>query len=472
LCDPLARGAAVAAGLIGALAIWVSPEALVFVAPSLAVLGLCWLQGDARMAGKVRRYLAALTLGLGVGLFLERGPAELAAIENDRISLVHLALFGALTLCWMLIVRASRRLVPSLWGERLARVEQQAPAFSAAPGRAQWSGIVVRSALAIVGALGVAAAMLLLFPHLRDGPLGEVDPLYARVRLHRILEIQPLLSPRWLAEGEVGMAIHRVVRFIGIAIPAVPFLLVLLVRERGATRRIWGCVALVLGIVLGLTFYQVRWAIYAQVLLVLPYSALIGWLLGRVAKRVGARSAPLFRAPLIAVSLFWPLILSQLLPQANIQIAGEGCPISRLAPALDRALAGKSGTILAFADFGPEILYRTGLSVLSIPNHRLQPGFTATYRALTARDDRTARAILADHRVDWILLCPSPVERSVFEPEDGGHGHLYERLADGPVPPWVRPLPLPDDLAKSARLFEVVPEPALVGRGHDAASRS
>ena len=30
------------------------------------------------------------------------------------------------------------------------------------------------------------------------------------------------------------------------------------------------------------------------------------------------------------------------------------------------------------ADYGPEILYRTGLGVLSIPNHRPQPGFAAT----------------------------------------------------------------------------------------------
>ena len=35
--------------------------------------------------------------------------------------------------------------------------------------------------------------MLLCFPDLRQGPLGRVDPLYARIRLHNIVEIQPLV---------------------------------------------------------------------------------------------------------------------------------------------------------------------------------------------------------------------------------------------------------------------------------------
>ena len=40
---------------------------------------------------------------------------------------------------------------------------------------------------------------LLCFPDLRQGPLGPVDPLYARVRLQNIIEIQPLVPPEWLS---------------------------------------------------------------------------------------------------------------------------------------------------------------------------------------------------------------------------------------------------------------------------------
>ena len=67
--------------------------------------------------------------------------------------------------------------------------------------------------------------------------------------------------------------LHRVIRFVGLAFPAVPFLVLLLVRRRDPSRRIWAYVALTLAIVLALTVYQVRWASYAQALLLLPYSA-------------------------------------------------------------------------------------------------------------------------------------------------------------------------------------------------------
>jgi hypothetical protein len=174
-----------------------------------------------------------------------------------------------------------------------------------------------------------------------------------------------------------------------------------------------------------------------------------------VAERVSTRAAPLCRAPLITVSLFWPLALLMFLTPTQKDIAG--CPIAPIAPALRQAVGGERQTIMAFADYGPEILYRTGLSVLSIPNHRPQPGFAATYRILTATDEAAARAELARFGVDWILLCPNAVERAIFAVDGATAPTLYQRLADGAAPAWLRPLPLESDAAGHARLFEVAP---------------
>jgi hypothetical protein len=189
---------------------------------------------------------------------------------------------------------------------------------------------------------------------------------------------------------------------------------------------------------------------------------LLGWLLQRVRAGVSVRAAPLFRAPLVVAGLLWPLFVLQLLSPAAIETAGESCPVERVAAALDRTLGHEPRTIMAFADYGPRILYHTAHSVLSIPNHRPQAGFIATYRALTARDDATARRILAAHHVDLILLCPSDVERSIFTPADGGGGHLYERLVDGEPPAWLRPLALSDGSGPipNARVLEVLPAAA------------
>jgi hypothetical protein len=126
---------------------------------------------------------------------------------------------------------------------------------------------------------------------------------------------------------------------------------------------------------------------------------------------------------------------------------------------------------MTFADYGPELLYRTGHSVLSIPNHRPQPGFTATYLVLSRASEGLARAMLAEHGVDWILLCPGKVERSVFAADGEDGDTLYARLAGGSPPPWLRPLPLPDDLASQARLYAISPAPAMAGEDISDAER-
>ena len=95
--------------------------------------------------------------------------------------------------------------------------------------------------------------------------------------------------------------------------------------------------------------------------------------------------------------------------------------------------------------------------MLSIPNHRPQPGFNAGYRALTATDLRAARAELARHGVDWILLCPSIVERGQFTEGREGEATLYRRLLDGTAPAWLRAVGLGEELRGSMQLFEIDP---------------
>lgn len=456
LRDPRAIRTAAAAGLVAAVSLWVSPEALTFIVPGLFALGVVWLLGETAMAATIRRYLVALTITLAAALLIERGFAALGQVETDRLSILHLATFAVLALVWILIEAWQQAGAPR-------PAPDSKPHDPSGPRLPAWRDIMIRTGVAATATFGVGFCLMLVFPELRAGPLGQVDPIYAQVRLHRILEVQPLLSPARLAEDGLSQLMHRVIRYVGLAFLAVPFLVMLVVRERGDSRRIWACIALNLAIFLALASYQIRWASYAQLLLLLPYSALLCWLLHRVCAQMSPRAIAFCRAPVIVAGLLWPLFVLQLLQPPNIETAGKSCPIERIATGLEQSLGSEPQTIMAFADYGPRILYHSNHSVLSIPNHRPQPGFTATYRALTARDDAVARAILAEHDVDLILLCPSAVERSIFTPADGGSGHLYERLVDGPLPVWLRPITLGDggDPALNARILQVLPEPAV-----------
>lgn len=447
---PNDRRAAHCAGVVAALSVWVSPEAMTFVAVSLATLGLFWLFGTAGLAQSQRAYLATTTTGLALALLIERGPGGLLAAESDRLSIVHVVLFALIAAFWTLMARVEDPGVipgapaPSHPDAAASRAHLPAPA-----------AVIRRLLFALVGVSSIVAVMLLCFPDLRHGPLGTVDPLYARIRLHNILEIQPLLPADWLTNGRLAEAVGRLVAVVGIAAFAIPCLGVLLLRSTGAAWRFWATVAVALLAFLPLAFYQVRWASYAEAFLVWPYAAAVTFAVSRLAPN-GGRGGVLARPLVILTALFWPLFLAAALPQQERESAGRACPVDRLAAVLNRA-AATPRTLLAYADYGSELLYRTPHRVLSIPNHRPQPGFAATYRILTASDEAAVLAELTRFDVDWILLCPSTTERALFAVPGAAGATLYQRLVDGDAPPWLRPLPLTGDLAVEARLYEVVP---------------
>jgi hypothetical protein len=468
LIDPLDRRSARLAGVIAALSLWISLESLTFVGCSMAILGLYWLLGDGGLARQNRDYLATLTLALGVGLLIERGPVQPFAIENDRLSILHVALFALIAAFWLLAARVGP--VESIWSERVARLLLYHPRpFTRydPPRPPAAAGIIGRFVFAGAAVASIGLAMLMLFPELARGPLGAVDPLYDEIRLQRIVEIQPLVSLERLAAGRLGEVANRVIQVVGIAFLAVPFLVALLLRPKLPGHRVWAGFALALAVFLPLAAYQVRWSSYVQVLLVPPYSALVAWLLLRVAEHLSPSRLQLVRPLIIVAALFWPIGLAQLVPQQEIVTATGACPIDRATPMLNRM--GRPGTILALADYGPELLYRTQHQVLSIPNHRPQPGFTAGYRALTATDLEAAKAELTRHGVDWVLLCPSIVEQGHFMEGHEGEATLYQRLLDGTAPAWLRQVTLGEDLRDSMRLYALDPsgEPA---RGADAAA--
>jgi hypothetical protein len=130
------------------------------------------------------------------------------------------------------------------------------------------------------------------------------------------------------------------------------------------------------------------------------------------------------------------------------------CPLRDLAPLLNdpAGLGATPKTILALIDSGPELLYRTQHSVLSIPNHRYQPGFAAGYRVMTASDFAAAERGLRAAGVDLVLVCPNSVENWFYSTESDART-LSEALQAGDPPGYLSQVVLPEPLNRQFMLY-------------------
>ncbi len=440
------------AGVVAALALWVSMETLLFVVVGIAVPGLFWVAGLApRLSRAMLVHAASLVATLAVSLLVERGFGRLTQIEFDQTSLAHLILFCLNLAFWAAIAGAQNQVALS-------------------------RGLVGRIAVASGSAAIVVAAIWAIVPGFFESPLSQVDELYRSVRLVNIAEIQPIVRWSDLTGPRAATGIGHLFLWLGAAAVAIPGLIWALTQRLAPVWRGWLVIALMGAVFIPLSIAQVRWVAYAESMLVIPYAAAVGAGLAWITRLpVAGPLLVLPRAVAVAFACTWSFIpatvvsaleegkaadaaaSSQESAGTGAADADESCPL----PALSRVLADPTGLgdrprrVMAFVDFGPELLYRTPHSVFSIPNHRYQPGFTATYEAMTADSPDRAGKILRDYGVDLLVVCPEWPLEAAFYGSDGGPGMFYGQLLSGQVPPFLEPVALPDDLVGRFAVYRI-----------------
>jgi len=97
----------------------------------------------------------------------------------------------------------------------------------------------------------------------------------------------------------------------------------------------------------------------------------------------------------------------------------------------------KPGLIAADVSLGPYLLALTPHSVLAGPYHRLSAGIVTAHRSLAEPPD-TARGVLLDGKVDYVLICGPRPPDGLPEPALGRS--LWTALRTGAVPGWLEPV--------------------------------
>lgn len=408
MAAPARAGPAIAAGIVAGMTLWISFEGMVPLAVSFAALGGLWLwQGDAALAAN-RRFALGVLATISLGLAIERPPGDWLAAEYDRLSMVQWVPIALVALFWLLV-----------------------------------RGATLRARLVVAGVGGVAwlALLRLLDPVLFAGPLAGIDPRIREIWFGAVTETQPLLD-----SGSPPIA------SLILCLGGVPIAGWALWRARGRYAAPVAYLALLLAAYTALTLFEVRFAVYAAMLLPIPLAVALDQWLDGPGRRLLPRLAAIFALTLGFVSL--AAVVGKLEGGFARAVSAETCKGWQLARFLETPPWNQRARIILNPIYwGPELIYHSRHKVIATPYHRNGAGIAESHAAMAATDPELARAWIDRRGVELVTLCKtdiSPTWDSIAAPDS-----LYRRLLQGDPPAWLAPVALPPELARDYLLFAV-----------------
>ncbi len=413
----LGRHHAVAAGFAISFGLWAGVEMVVFLGVCLFLTAIAWLFDDKEGLSRNRQLTLGLGLGVALILLMERGVSGYLDIEYDRISIVHLTLVVLLAVFWA---------AAGFWQSR------------------RNMNLVARMLFGIIGAALVAAIMYKVFPKFLAGPIAIIDP--AAIPYFQAV-----------SENDSIGSISRFLIFFGPSILALPWAIWRMREEwRGPRFWMWGLLAIALIVYLAFSVYWVRWGYYAGVFMAIIIADLILRADAFISSRLHGMARTLTVVPVLSILAIGPttagLISFLASPQPKKSVT---CNIRAMMNILNHPdWAARSRIIVASANFGPQILYRTGHRVLATFHHRNGAGMVDSVEIMKADNDAEILRRIDRRLVDLILICPGSPADSYFV-DGASSSSLYRRLERGDMPPRIRRVKLPGTPDIGFMMFEV-----------------
>ncbi|WAT17073.1 hypothetical protein OZN62_08990 [Aurantiacibacter sp. MUD11] len=390
------RWAATACGLCAAAWVVISLEGLPLVAVLAGLYGLRYWFGERML---LPWFLTALAVGAAALNHATRGP--LGMEYCDVLLPAHILVFGAAAL--MAII------VPWL------------------PWQQQVEGRI--GVLIVMGVAALELAANLLGP-CATNPMAELDPLLQTYWHGYITEGLPI----WKQPVSVALMLLWTVGIIvfgwwrahccglfhqGRALPCT--LLFLFALAAGG----YSLLVMRAGLVAQLLAIP-----FAAILLAdfLPRARAIGSALPRIAATLGVLG---LATPMFASALAKPL--DRHFPMATMQ-PGTLAMIERGTCEYARLAALEPGLVLAPLDAGPEILGRTGNTIVAASYHRNQGPMRDVLAALTGSVEE-ARAIVQRYDADYVALCGAEADVALYR--TAAPDNFANMLIAGDLPDWL-----------------------------------
>ncbi len=421
LTDPrLNRVWSAVAGVAAALAIVIGAETMPLVAAGCAAMAVlwAWMGRPAMQAASAFGLCFAATLA---GCFyLLTPPNAYGAVVCDAFSggFYFLGTAGGAVLFFLAALTSDR--------SRAARF----------------------AALAGAG-VAVAVAALLIVPECLRSPLADLDPVLRTMWLDRVAEARSVVSQlKFSPENLTGFY----------AVPLIALIACVWQVRRGVRPRQNLCFAAAIVVAFLISLVQVRGSVFANLLAVVPLSAIIAekQQLYRAQNRLGLAAAQYILLAVISIQFVWMIggavavdgvdSVKTHSTEAEEKLAMCDAPRNMAALA-----AEPPGVVSAVSNLGSDILRFTPHRVLSAPYHRNQGGMlTQLQIAMGTVDD--AEAFIRGSGVTLVAFCPSdPEARDIASkyPES-----FYAGLAEDRIPAFLEPVAIASD--NPIRLYRVI----------------
>ncbi len=420
-------------GMLFALQLWISVEALILIAAVYGWYGLQWLRGSRAATAPLAPLATSLAIASTVAVMIERPPSAWFAPIYDSISVVHIVVL----LLAALVV----------WGLRCTWRQRLAQRFVIA---------------ALYGSIALAI-LYFIYPLFFAGPMAGVDPYILTHFLPNISEAQPYY----------GVPLGNLAATIMLPLAAITLCLAPWLKPERAFYNAEYSLKLLFFLLLTLALYytQQRWSYYALPLAIAVLAPILGawftpehpsirarWpacLLVNLSEKQQAK----WRLPSLLILAGAPiaLLLSHATPTFTTTVADNirnsqssadktlrlkqrtACYSNArqlLAQGAFATIAGKQSAILfAPTDLGAEVMFWTHHRIVASNYHREGAGIRYLWEATSITDAAALRRYLEQRDVDALLLCPTV---------DKIEGSLLQAIAAGThIPAWMQPIALP-----------------------------
>jgi hypothetical protein len=292
------------------------------------------------------------------------------------------------------------------------------------------STLRLRLATGTASAIALVGAFLLLFAGCIASPYAHLDPLVTSLWVDRVVESMSLGTMLQLAS-------QKVLGFYGFPLMAMGFAVAALIRSNPPERFRWILGTMTLAALIGLSFWEMRGAAAATMVAAPMFAASLAILWpalapGRILAILALAVSP---ASFAALGLSAkPLTDSIFMPQMTI--AERNASTCQTVSDVTSMTQLPKGSVMAPIDLGPKILVATDHAVFAAPYHRNNDGIVAMLKLMLAPVP-TARQILSDRRVDYVVICSAAPEQDFVKLAPDG---LAARLGRGETPDFLERL--------------------------------